>query len=188
MIKRAISIATVFCAIALPPAMAQAGNAPGTAPGAGMVPGRQAPTAAKLSPADKAFADEASRANWAEIKLSQIAQQKATRPDIKAFAQKMIRDHSQAEDTLKQAVSCFGINLPDNLDAKHAALAAKLSQMSGAGFDKAYMSAMVKDHKIVLATLKKKSLTAGPELSAWARQTRPVIEGHLRLALEIVQK
>ena len=78
-----------------------------------------------------------------EVELGQMAQQRATDPEVKQFAEMMVRDHTKAKNELKQAVKGSGIDEPKQLDKKHQALYDMLSQLNGAAFDREYMAAMV---------------------------------------------
>jgi len=101
----------------------------------------------QLSAADKTFMTKAAQGGMAEVELGQLATQKGQSDDVKKFGQRMVDDHSKANDQLKSLASEKGVTLPTSLDAKDRALKDRLSKMSGAQFDKAYMQAMVKDHK-----------------------------------------
>jgi putative membrane protein len=83
------------------------------------------------------FVEKAAIANMAEIQLGQLAETRAQSPDVKAFAQMMVTDHTKALDELKQ--SAGPATIPTALDKKHQKLHDKLSKLSGAEFDKKYM-------------------------------------------------
>ena len=65
----------------------------------------------------------------------------------------MVRDHGNGLTTLKQAVKGFNVDEPAQLDAKHQALYDRLNKLSGADFDREYMSAMVAGHREVVDML-----------------------------------
>jgi len=90
----------------------------------------------------------------AEVQLGQLASQHAASPDVKAFGEMMVKDHTKANDELKPIAQKLGITPPTELDAMHNALADKLSKLHGAAFDREYMNAMVQGHTEVLAKLK----------------------------------
>src|ERR1700757_2989957 len=50
--------------------------------------------------ADKAFLKKAAIGDTAEMQLGQMAEQKSSNPKVKAFGQRMVKDHSQNDDLL----------------------------------------------------------------------------------------
>lgn len=72
---------------------------------------------------------------------------------------------------------------------RHQALKRKLSSLSGAAFDREYMSQMVKDHTAA-AVLFQSQATSGTDadLKNWAAKTLPTIQEHLRMAREVSAK
>jgi putative membrane protein len=66
---------------------------------------------------------------------------------------------------------------------------ARLNKMSGAAFDKAYVSLMVKDHKKDVAEFKKES-TSGKDadVKSWAGTTLPTLQDHLKMIEDISGK
>jgi len=103
------------------------------------------------------FFEKAAIANMAEIKLGQLAAQRAESADVKQFAQMMVDEHTKALDQLKEAAQKASITLPTDLDGKHQKKQDKLSEASGAEFDKKYVDAMVDAHKDVAKMLKDES-------------------------------
>src|SRR5262249_32671391 len=95
---------------------------------------------------DKKFAANAAIGGMAEVQLGQMAAEKASDADVKAFGQRMVGDHTKVNDDLKTIASKQGIDLPTSLDSKHKAMVDRLSKLSGSEFDRAYVREMVKDH------------------------------------------
>jgi len=148
-----------------------------------------AAAAGKLSAADTKFVHEAAVGGMAEVSLGKVAAGKATNPDVKQFAQRMVDDHSKANDELKAYATQKGVTLPADIDAAHKATEARLSKLSGAAFDKAYMADMVKDHDKDVAAFKKASTTASDaDLKAWAAKTLPTLQEHQTQAKSINAK
>jgi len=143
----------------------------------------------KLSAGDTKFVHEAAAGGMAEVSLGKLAADKATNPDVKQFAQRMVDDHSKANDELKTLASQKGITLPADTDATHKATEARLSKLSGAAFDKAYMADMVKDHDKDVAAFKHASTAAADaDLKAWAGKTLPTLQEHQTQAKSINTK
>jgi putative membrane protein len=159
--------------------------------GFGFVSQRRAPQRqpGTLSASDKAFVNEAARGGMAEVRLGQIAVKQAASPDVKQFGQRMIDDHTAANNELSQLVSAKGLSLPAALDTKDKANIDKLSKLTGAAFDRQYMDLMVSDHKKDVAVFERESTRAGdPELKSWIVKTLPTLKTHLQLATETHSK
>ena len=126
------------------------------------------------------FAMKAAQGGMAEVKMGQLAADKASSPDVKSFGQQMVDDHSKANDDLKGVASKDGLTLPDAPSAKQQAMYDKLSKMSGTEFDKAYVRDMVADHQEDVREFQKESSSGkNDDVKGFASRTLPVIQGHL---------
>jgi len=135
------------------------------------------------------FAMEAARGGMAEVQMGQLAADKATDPDVKTFAQRMVTDHTKANDELQQLASTKGWTLPTAMDAKQRATKARLDKSTGAAFDRAYMNAMVADHNADVAAFRAYSKSGSDtELRTWAGNTLPTLEEHQKMAKETASK
>ena len=129
---------------------------------------------------DAKFAADAAQGGMAEVQLGQLATQKASNADVKAFGQQMVDDHTKANDQLKSVASQENMTLPTTLDAHDQALMTKLQGLSGAAFDKAYVKAMVKDHQKDVKEFQKEANSGkDPQIKNFASQTLPVLQQHL---------
>jgi putative membrane protein len=90
---------------------------------------------AAVSVAEKKFATEAAQGGVAEVEMGQLALQKATSPEVKQFAQRMVSDHTQANQELMQLAKSEGMDLPSQVDAKHKSAMERLQGMNGSAFD-----------------------------------------------------
>jgi putative membrane protein len=136
--------------------------------------------------ADDNFVKKAAQGGMAEVELGKLAEQRAVNPEVKKFAERMVTDHTKANDQLKEVASSKNITLPESLDASDAATKDKLSSLSGDAFDKAYMSDMVKDHTKDVAEFRHESATASdPAVKNFAAETLPTLESHLKEARSI---
>lgn len=139
-----------------------------------------------VSPSDKKFVREAAQGGMAEVELGKLATEKASSPEVKKFGQRMVDDHSKANDQLKEVASSQGIMLPSKLSAKDEMTKERLSKLSGEQFDKAYMSDMVKDHTQDVADFQQEATSASdPAVKEFAEKTLPVLKSHLREAKQI---
>lgn len=144
---------------------------------------------ATLTKDEQDLMTKAAQGGLAEVSLGQTAAQKATNPDVKSFAQKMVADHGKANDQLKQVATSKGFTLPTDTDAEHKAVVDKIDAQSAAKFDKAYMDAMVKDHDKTVKELEgASSKVKDPDLKSWLDQTLPVVKQHQSMAHDLDKK
>ncbi len=101
---------------------------------------------AAVTDQDKQFLTKASQGGFDEIKISELAETKATDPRVKAFAHKMVVEHKALDMRMKPFAQAWQLTPPTGLDPDHQAEYDKLSGLSGAEFDKEYMNVMEKDH------------------------------------------
>lgn len=135
--------------------------------------------------ADSTFVTKAAMGNMAEVQMGQLAVQHASNPQVKQFGQRMIDDHSKANDELKKIASQKGETMPTTIDAKDKATIDRLSKLNGMQFDRAYMDDMVKDHRNDIAEFRRESQSGDDtDLKAFASQTLPTLQDHLKSAEE----
>jgi putative membrane protein len=139
-----------------------------------------------VSEEDSKFAVEAASGGLMEVQLGQLAQQKASSQRVKDFGAMMVRDHSKANDELKSLAGMKNITLPPAPGEDHMEHIKKLSEKSGAEFDRDYMKMMVDDHQEDVDKFEKCSNDAKDgDLKAFATKTLPVLRTHLDSAKAI---
>ena len=143
----------------------------------------------QLSSQDSKFIKEAAAGGMMEVELGRIATQKAASADVKSFGQRMVDDHSKANDQLKSIATQKGVTLPTTLPADMRQEMDKMSKLSGAAFDKMYMSHMLKDHKKDVAEFEKEATKASDStLKSFVQNTLPTLREHLQMAQTIAPK
>jgi putative membrane protein len=138
--------------------------------------------AQSLNKGDQRILKELAQANMAEVAAGNIALKKATRQDVKAFAQQMVDDHTKGLQAVQEVAQSKNVTLPTEPDAKHKKMAARLDKLSGVAFDRAYLAdAGVGDHKAALrkvADAQKKA--SDPDVKALAAKLQPTIDEHFQ--------
>jgi putative membrane protein len=131
----------------------------------------------------------------AEIDAAQIALATSSNPEVKMFAEQMVTEHSAALAKATALASKLSVVPEENDDVAAlkkdaAATADRLRALSGADFDKAYVSAMVKDHQGVLDALDRKLIPGAknPELKKYLTDLRPMVAMHLERARTLQRK
>ncbi|HVG27965.1 MAG TPA: DUF4142 domain-containing protein [Acidobacteriaceae bacterium] len=138
---------------------------------------------------DKKFLAKASQANFDEVKLGEFAQSKATNPAVKAFAKKMVTDHTMLDKKMKPFATSWGINPPTGLSPDAQKMYDKLKDKSGADFDKEYISEMADDHGHDLDefTTEVKD-TKDAKFKTAVEQGKSVVAAHKNMAYDLKKK
>jgi putative membrane protein len=138
---------------------------------------------AQSQPADRQFAAAAASGGQEEVKLGQLAQENGQSQTVKDFGERMVRDHSKADQDLNNAAQKDDIRLPQKLTPNEQANYDRLAKLRGAQFDKAYARLMVQDHKQDIADFEKEaSQGQSNSVKGFAQQTLPTLKAHLRAA------
>ncbi len=141
------------------------------------------------SASDTSFAKKAAEGGMFEVQTAQYVKDHASSQDVKDFAQKMIDDHSKANDQLKDWASKNNVTLPTQLTGKEETTYNRLSKMNGDSLDKAYMQTMLTDHRKDIAEFEHEANHGtNPELKQWAENTVPTLKEHLSLAEQTAPK
>lgn len=175
----------VAAALSLPTLAAAQASSPAATSGGAM----SQPSGGSSARADQDFVMKAGAGGAAEVAAGQMAQQKATRDEVKQLGQHLVDDHTKANDELKQIAGAKGMTPPAAPTPKQQRDAAKLEKMSGGAFDKAYLNQMTADHKETIALFRKEASSGkDPELKAFASKTLPTLQEHLKMVQSLQTK
>jgi putative membrane protein len=135
------------------------------------------------------FAVAAANGGMMEVELGKIAENQASNPRVKAFGDMMIKDHSEANATLKGIAGSLNIALPDSVSDDTRKEIDKMKMKKWKDFDKEYISMMVDDHKKDIAEFRKCADNCSDStIKAFAYNTLPVLEKHLDSIQAIANK
>jgi len=138
---------------------------------------------------DNTFVAMAASGGMHEVELGKIAAGRAKNEDVKKFAQKMVDDHSKANDELRAAAKEAAIPVPDKMLEKHQKDVDTFKNYKGDNFDRDYVSHMVKDHEQDVKLFTRASKEAkNPQVKAFAQKTLPVLQGHLEQVKKIQEQ
>jgi putative membrane protein len=180
--------------VAAPQAQTPPRSTPQTPPAGAQEPAARAGSPAHgehgktLAAGDTAFVKKAADGGMAEVMMAKMAQEKAESAEVKAYAAKLEKDHTQANTELKQVASDKGVTLPDAPSKMHQAKHDKLAKLSGAAFDKAYIAAMLEDHqRDVKEFARVASSGSDADVKAFAAKTLPTLKEHLQQVQELAK-
>ncbi len=128
----------------------------------------------------QAFAERAASSNLFEIQSSQLALERARSVEVRAFAEKMIADHTAAGEQMRAAATEEGVTPVEALMPDHQAQLENLNTSDLADFDAAYLGAQLAAHTEAVELFEGYS-TQGPggALRTFATETLPKLQDHL---------
>lgn len=139
-----------------------------------------------LSEDEKEFVTKAAQGNLAEVILGTHGQNHATREEVRQFGQRLVVDHSKANEQLKAIADANGLQWPEKPSKKQQETADELAKLSGAEYDMEYMKAMVEDHEKDVKKYQEMAEKADNEqLKQYVTKTLPVLKQHLDQAKSV---
>ena len=143
------------------------------------------PTGVMVHATDQKFMLDAAKGGMMEVQLGQTAQQKASSAAVKELGKKIEQDHTKAGTELAALAKSKNVSLPADPGSEKAMID-KLSSLSGAAFDKAYVKAMIRDHKKDVKEFEHESVNGmDTDVKAFAAKTLPTLQEHLRMAEDL---
>jgi putative membrane protein len=184
-----VKFTAAACLTLMPmPAPAQMGNPGFMAPDTRIEEGGM-PATDQTNTTDVLFVRLVAEGGLAEVSFAELASEVAAAPSVKEFAEKMVADHSAANDKLTAIAGESGLAVPVELNAEHAALRENLDSLDGAAFDLTYMRTQVVEHQKT-AQLLEWEINSGQHapLQRLAAETLPKVLEHLAMARGVVEE
>jgi putative membrane protein len=140
-------------------------------------------------PTDPQIAAIVVTANQVDIDAGKLADSKSTSKEVKAFAQRMITDHSGVNKSATELVTKLHVTPQSNATSQSLQQGgdqnlAALKKLSGSAFDRAYVDHEVVYHQAVLDAVDKTLIPSAQnaELKALLVKVRPAFVAHLEHA------
>ena len=138
---------------------------------------------------DKKFVAESGMGSLGEVRLAKLALQNSQNPEVRAFASKMVKDHTMLIEQMKPFADKMGVPPPSKLDRSMQDEYERLAKKKGAEFDQDYIKTMVLDHHKDLADFtKERDTTQNSDLKATVAKGREVIFQHSTMIDGIAHK
>ena len=135
-----------------------------------------------MTPSTESFIKTVAVSDMFEIESSKLAQEKAD-AQSKAFAGKMIKDHTGTSAELKAIAAKAKIEVPTALDSSHQSKLDKLKSLNGADFDKQYDADQLAVHKDAVSLFERYAKGGdNKQLKAFAAKHLPHLKAHQRMA------
>lgn len=134
----------------------------------------------KLPRSDRRFFNQAARLGEKEVTLSRIAAERATNPQVRAFASEMVTAHTAANKELAALIRQKGARIDDQDRAiEQRELAKKWSDKKGADFDEDYLEAIIDAHQDTIDVLENGADSKDADIAAYASKLLPTVKAHL---------
>lgn len=140
--------------------------------------------AAAAQKSDEQFLKQAIEANYAEIQMGKLAEQKGQSEDVKSFGRTLATDHEQANTKAIALAGQLGIQPPTGPSKEQQKEYQSLQGKSGDRFDKTFVKREIKDHKKEIGRFQKQA-KGKDQLAQYAQETIPVLKKHEDIAKSI---
>lgn len=133
-------------------------------------------------------------ADLKEIEAGKIAEAKASSPEVREYADQLIKDHTSADQMVTATAQKIGASLRDSSAQRHKAangtpVEKKLSSANGAQFDRVFLEQSSADHKKLMTELKQaRDDASDDDLEALIDKIMPILQQHQDLAQILMKK
>jgi len=138
------------------------------------------------------------KANLLEIALGKMAEQKASTSEVRAYADQLVQDHTNVDQTVVAMAQKSSANLQNGATAHREGrpeiahekqLERKLKSASGPDFDRIFLQQASSDHERLIRKLQQDREDASDdELEALIDKMIPILEQHRELAQILMKK
>ncbi|MBV7486143.1 DUF4142 domain-containing protein [Bordetella sp. BOR01] len=141
-------------------------------------------SSAALGHADRLFMEAATRAGLFELRSGDLALQRASRDEVRTYAQAVMRDHAEARARLMALAAAKSRAVPGAIGAEQHAVLGELQQVPSGAFDALYLEKVAVDGQAAVLALFKQAVrdSKDPEIQAYAASVVPMLQQHLHQA------
>jgi putative membrane protein len=150
--------------------------------------GTSAATAAEMKNiSTEKFLHKAAAAGMKEVQAAELALRNSQSDDVKAFARKMISDHTKQNSQLTTLAAQNDVQVPKELSEKDKAQVEKLRTATGASFDTAYAKQMQADHAKAVTLFEScaDSKNVAADVKSFCRQSVNTLQQHAQAATKL---
>lgn len=154
----------------------------------GLAPAAAAQAAAQPSTQDTQYLQALHQVNLFEITAGNLAQQKGQNQQVKDLGKMFVTDHTQLDQTVQSTAQQLNVQLPADPTADQQKVLDKLNNLSGAEFDKAWVTAQLAGHvQAIQATQTEISQGSEQSVVQIAQDALPVLQAHYDALVALAQ-
>lgn len=131
------------------------------------------------------FMKDAAAGGIGEVAAGREAAQRAADQEVRAFGQKMVDDHTKANNELKAIAERHNVELPVSPMPEQTAAMDRMRNVENTAFDAMYMRQMVEDHDKTIALFERGANVEQADVKAFAQKTLPVLRQHAEHARQL---
>jgi putative membrane protein len=133
----------------------------------------------ELAHGDRKFLEKVAKLGQEELALSRVAADRATNPQVRAFAADMVREHTSANSEITALAQRKGVALAADGAQDRQKTESKWTDKPVGGFDEDYVDAAISNHKKTIDELEDAVDSKDPEIAALANKLLPTVRAHL---------
>ena len=140
------------------------------------------------SASDKEFMKMVAEADMVEAHFGQMAQDQASRQDIKDYGQMLVTDHTANYNDLNALAVKTTVDIPKGIDAKDNKNIDRFAALKGAAFDHRFLAEMIQAHEKAITAFKREAEHGeNADVKAFASSTLPKLQDHLDKAKDLAK-
>jgi putative membrane protein len=144
--------------------------------------------AAQPSTQDTQYLQTLHQVNLFEITTGNLAQQKAQNQQVKDLGKMFVTDHTQLDQTVQSTAQQLNVQLPSEPSADQQKVINQLNNLSGADFDKAWVTAQLAGHvQAIQATQTQISQGSEQSVVQLAQDALPTLQAHYDALVALAQ-
>jgi putative membrane protein len=180
--------ALLALAAGAPQGAATAAEAPrGAAPAMLAQAQQQAPQVpqprAPLSDVDRAFIEQAAQTGAADVRLSQLAVNRAKSARVQDFARTVAEERAEANEQLRELALAKGVPVAAEPTAEQQHVIDAMDELAGSEFDTEYMAHQVRSYEDAIVLHRTQlDQTQDPDLRGFTESSLALLQRHLETA------
>ncbi|TDB96268.1 DUF4142 domain-containing protein [Micromonospora fluostatini] len=154
----------------------------------GLAPAAAAQAAAQPSTQDTQYLQALHQVNLYEVAAGELAQKKGQNQQVKDLGQQFVTDHTTLDESVKNLANQLNVDLPDKPTADQQDVLDRLNGLSGAEFDKAWVTTELAGHvQAIQATQTEISQGSEQSVVQLAQDALPVLQAHYDALVALAQ-
>ena len=152
-------------------------------------PQQQTPRQGPLSDVDRAFIEQAAQTGAADVRLSQLAVNRAKSARVQDFARTVAEERAEANDQLRELALTKGVPLAAEPTAEQQHVIDAMDELAGSEFDTEYMAHQVRSYEDAIVLHRTQlDQTEDPDLRGYAESSLALLEQHLETAQALAEQ